>query len=335
MSPLATAAERPAASPSWLAGQPRLTIGLLNNMPDAALCATERQFDDLLAEAAGDMGIELRLFALPRVRRSPEALALMAGRYERAAGMAGDGLDGLIVTGLEPRAADLRDEPYWPALARVIDWTQDRELPTVWSCLAAHAAVLRRSGVYRRPLPAKLSGVFASVTIGNDPLVAGAAAPILTPHSRLNGLAEADLVGGGYAILTRSPAAGVDAFVQRECGLALFLQGHPEYDADTLAREYLRDAGRFLAGRRPDHPRPPTGYFDAATEAALGALAAASQAAPDAARLPLYAAALERAAPRQTWRAWAVRLYRNWLAEVAERAQQARRSSRSLVGPAA
>jgi homoserine O-succinyltransferase len=326
---------RETSTPAWLAGGRRLTIGLLNNMPDAALCATERQFDDLLAEAAGETGIELRLFALPRVRRSPEALALMAGRYERAGALPGAGLDGLIVTGLEPRAADLRDEDYWPALARVVDLTEEAALPTVWSCLAAHAAVLRLDGVHRRPLAAKLSGVFASEAVSDDPLVAGAASPILTPHSRLNGLAADDLVRAGYEVLTRSPAAGVDAFVRRGTSPALFLQGHPEYDAATLAREYLRDVGRFLAGRRPQHPRPPTGYFDAETEAALGALTADSHATLDPARLPLYAQALQRTAPRQTWRAFAVHLYRNWLAEVAERTQAMRGNERSFVDPAA
>jgi homoserine O-succinyltransferase len=326
---------REAAAPAWLAGGRRLTIGLLNNMPDAALCATERQFDDLLGEAAGDVGIDLRFFALPRVRRSLEALALMAGRYERAAALPTAGLDGLIVTGLEPRAADLRDEDYWPALARVVDWTDGAGVPTVWSCLAAHAAVLRQAGVHRRRLAAKLSGVFAGEAVSDDPLIAGAAAPILTPHSRLNGLAADDLVNAGYEILTRSPAAGVDAFVRRAAAPALFLQGHPEYDADTLAREYLRDVGRFLDGRRPMHPRPPTGYFDAETEAALGALTADSHATLDAARLPLYAAVLARAAPLQTWRVSAVRLYRNWLAEVAERAAAARWTDPGVVEPAA
>ena len=309
---------------------PRLTIGLLNNMPDAALCATERQFAGLLAEAAG-MEVEIKLFALPGVRRGHETRAAMNARYEGAAALTEAGLDGLIVTGLEPRAADLRDEPYWPALAGVIDWTEATGLPTIWSCLAAHAAVLRIGGVHRRPLPAKLSGVFASEPVSDDPIVAGVTSPILTPHSRLNGLHEPALVAAGYEILTRSPAAGVDAFARRDRGPALFLQGHPEYDADTLAREYLRDVGRFLKDQRPTHPRPPTGYFDAETEAALGALATGSQAAPDPARLPLYATALGRGAPPHTWRASAVTLYRNWLTEVSDRLP----SVQSLVGPAA
>ena len=217
----------------------------------------------------------------------------------------------------------------------MIDWTVATALPTVWSCLAAHAAVLRLDGIRRRPLPAKLSGVFASEPATNDPLVFGVLSPVLTPHSRQNGLAEEDLVRGGYEILTRSRAAGVDAFVRREGALALLLQGHPEYDADTLACEYLRDVGRFLKGRRASHPRPPTGYFDAETESRLGALTADSRVGRDPARLAHYAGTVGRASLRHTWRASAVRLYRNWLAEIAAQARPPRWTAHSFLGPAA
>ena len=44
-----------------------VVIGLVNNMPDAALQATERQFCDLLAEAYQDLLILLRFFSMPDV----------------------------------------------------------------------------------------------------------------------------------------------------------------------------------------------------------------------------------------------------------------------------
>jgi homoserine O-succinyltransferase len=312
-------AVRPAAP---LALRPRLTLGLLNNMPDAALCATERQFGELLKAASGETGVDLRLFALPGLERGERARAAMAGRYESAEALADAGLDGLIVTGNEPRAAELDAEPYWPALARVIDWTQSAAVPTLWSCLAAHAAVLRLSGVRRRPLPAKLSGVFENDIVADDPLVAGATQPVMTPHSRQNGLAEDDLVRRGYRILTLSPEAGVDAFAGP--GASLFLQGHPEYDADSLMREYLRDVGRFLRRERAAHPGTPAGYFGPAIERRLAELAAGSRTRPDPARLPLYADALTGARPTHSWRPSAVRLYRNWLSSVADAAQAPR-----------
>ncbi|MGH6955857.1 MAG: homoserine O-acetyltransferase/O-succinyltransferase family protein, partial [Caulobacteraceae bacterium] len=207
---------------------------------------------------------------------------------------------------------------YWPDLARVVDWADGDGLPTVWSCLGAHAAVLRLNGVRRRALPAKLSGVFESRIAGDDPLIAGAPARLATPHSRQNGLAEADLAAAGYRILTRSPEAGVDAFARRSGkGVALFLQGHPEYDAGTLMREYCRDVGRFLRGERPRHPASPAHYLAASVERELSALAERSARRPSPELMPLYAAALSRAEPAQTWRPFALTLYRNWLGEAA------------------
>ena len=57
--------------------------------------------------------------------------------------------------------------------------------------------------------------------------------------------------------------------MERDRSLFVFFQGHPEYDTDTLAREYRRDVGRFLRGERDNFPATPRGYFnDRATAAA-------------------------------------------------------------------
>jgi len=296
----------------------QLKIGLVNNMPDAALAATERQFRELLAEAGCGADIQLRLYALAGVKRGERANAFMEGRYAPAEACADDELDGLIVTGAEPKEADLRDEPYWPAFARLVDWADDAGVPSVWSCLAAHAAVLQLDGVRRRVLPRKLSGVFVSEPARADPLLAGAPAQI-TPHSRLNEVAEDDLVRRGYRILTRSREAGVDAFVRRDRSPQLFLQGHPEYDADSLAREYARDVSRYLAGERTTFPQTPHGYLDQRTEEALAQLARRALRRPTPDLNALVQVALSMAAPRRSWRASGLCLFNNWLSEAAGR----------------
>jgi homoserine O-succinyltransferase len=88
-------------------------------------------------------------------------------------------------------------------------------------------------------------------------------------HSRHNELNESELVARGYQILTRSDKAGVDIFARQYRSRFIFFQGHPEYDALSLQREYMRDLARYLAGDRDDYPAIPTNYFDAATEAQL------------------------------------------------------------------
>ena len=53
-------------------------VGLVNNMPDAALRATELQFARLLKASAGTLDVRLRLFSLGSIPRSDETRARMA-----------------------------------------------------------------------------------------------------------------------------------------------------------------------------------------------------------------------------------------------------------------
>jgi homoserine O-succinyltransferase/O-acetyltransferase len=295
-----------------------LVIGLVNNMPDGALQATERQFEGLLREAAGAADVSLRYLSLPEIERGERARAHMRGRYAHIDRLPAAGLDGLMVTGAEPQTARLDDEPYWASLVRVVDWSQAAEIPTVWSCLAAHAAVLHLDGVERRLMPAKRSGVFACAPARRHPLLAETPRPI-APHSRLNELVEDDLVSAGYQILTRSPEIGVDAFVKPGPALALFFEGHPEYAAETLLGEFLRDVGRYLRGEREVHPMPPSGYFDETTLCVLEELAARGKAGRDPRLIADYISATEELELKATWRPWAVGIYGAWLEHVSER----------------
>src|ERR1700731_4346560 len=91
-----------------------VTIGLVNNMPDPALEATERQFVDLIrAAAASKTIVRLLLFAIPEITRADTTRQDMAGRYRDASALWAAPVDGLIVTGPEPRMKNLKDEPYW------------------------------------------------------------------------------------------------------------------------------------------------------------------------------------------------------------------------------
>src|SRR6202000_1633981 len=105
--------------------------------------------------------VQLRLFSLAEIARGELARSRMEGFYADAQTLPMAGLDALIVTGAEPRGP-LQDEPYWASLSHLVDWAEIGTLSTMFSCLAAHAAVLHLDGIVRRPLARKLSGVFAA-----------------------------------------------------------------------------------------------------------------------------------------------------------------------------
>ena len=285
-------------------------IGLVNNMPDAAMRATELQFARLLKEAAQDFDVRLHLFAMPEIPRGEVARSRMEGFYADVASLADAEMDGLIVTGAEPRTEALDREPYWPALTRLIDWAGTGTVSTLFSCLAAHAAVLHLDGIKRRPLPKKISGVFPSLRAGEDALLTGLPARIATPHSRKNGLPESDLASRRYRILSRLTDGSADIFIRDGKSRLVFLQGHPEYGAEILGREYLRDMARFLKGEGP-RPDIPENYFDRVTENALQTLDGRGAGIED------YNDVVMAAVPLQAWRVHALRLYANWIAGIA------------------
>src|SRR5215469_16771408 len=261
-----TKPETPSDSLNGLSrGHPSLVVGLVNNMPDAALEATERQFRSLILAASGELSIYLKIFSIPEPRRSEVGREYVRQHCLTIDALWTGGLDGLIVTGTEPRAQHFPDEPYWPTLTRLIEWAGNNTISTVWSCLAAHAAVYHLEGIERRPFDRKLFGVFECAKIGEHPIVRDAPSGWWVPHSRHNGLAEEELLAGGYRVLSRSTEVGSDIFVKQGDSLAVFVQGHPEYEPDTLLREYRRDVRRFVAGERETYPEVPRGYFDRET----------------------------------------------------------------------
>jgi homoserine O-succinyltransferase/O-acetyltransferase len=294
-----------------------LEIGIVNNMPDASRLATERQFKELIDRALGSQPVRWHFYALDGIARGESAAQHRACYYRDVETLLQKKLDGLIITGCEPKAASLTDEPYWTSLTRVIDWAADNTRSTIFSCLAAHAAVLHLDGIQRVPREQKLSGIFDCAIVADDPLLNGFQSELRVPHSRLNDLAPEALSVRGYRILTSSPRAGVDMFVRQQGSLFVFLQGHPEYDADSLLREYRRDVGRYLRGERPNLPQVPEDYFDPLTEKHLAAFAlrVAAQKSQD----PQHelTSLLDNTQPVKTWRRSAVGIYRNWLTQLA------------------
>jgi homoserine O-succinyltransferase/O-acetyltransferase len=302
-----------------------IEIGIVNNMPDTALEATERQFIGLLAAASDKTTVRVRLFALPSLPRGETALRYLASHYSGIGELWNARLDGLIVTGTEPRCKDVTEEPYWADFAKLVDWAEHNTPSTVWSCLAAHAAVRHLDGIERQPFERKCFGVFECERTARHPLTAGHPIYVQVPHSRWNGITESALAASCYDVLTRAGEIGPDLFVKQTRSLFIFLQGHPEYEAETLLREYRRDVGRFLRQERPRYPDMPQNYFDEPSVETLEAFRTRALTNPVPELLETFPAVAPQEQVVSSWRRGAVRLYHNWLAAIsARRAASAR-----------
>ncbi len=142
--------------------------------------------------------------------------------------------------------------------------------------------------------------------------------PLLVSHSRWNDLRESELAFHGYRVLTRSAQAGVDIFVKQWRSLFVFFQGHPEYEPDSLFREYRRDVGRFLRGETSTYPALPSGYFDRRSELELAAFAEHARSNPHPEMLRDFPKDLNQAVDLSAARRdSSAAIVRNWLSFVA------------------
>jgi homoserine O-succinyltransferase len=310
-----------------------VTIGLINSMPAAAFKATESQFLSLLDYASEGIPIRLSLYTLPGTSMTG-VNGDHASSYSSVDALWDTHLDGLIVTGTEPMTPALKDEPRWESITKVLEWARDNTHSTVWSCLAAHAAVLHMDGLERRRNHAKHFGVFDCHRVSDHWLMEGAAPRFQIPHSRWHGVVEEEeLAAHGYSVLTRTADAGVDTFIKQENSLFVFFQGHPEYGSDTLLREYRRDVGRYLRNDAKTYPPVPRGYFDGESEEALSSLREKASSLRSDEVLAGVATVLEKIQIENTWQPTAVRIYRNWLKYICACKEASRSTGRVDIPP--
>ncbi|MFP5350337.1 MAG: homoserine O-succinyltransferase [Gammaproteobacteria bacterium] len=304
-----------------------LHIGLLNMMPDAALAATERQFFRLIGESNQIAQFYMHPFTLTQLKRSAEADAYVKQYYETFDDIKRAGLDALIITGANVTQPDLSLEPFWQPLIEVIDWAYANVTSTLCSCLATHAVMQFRYGQKRRHMGFKRWGVYSHRVVDRrHPLVAGVNTRFDVPHSRFNDISRAQFDAAGLKVLVESAEAGVHLAVSEDGFRLVFFQGHPEYDINSLLKEYKREVVRYAKGERLDYPPLVENYFSLRTQAILDEhrerVIAARQRRQPIPELPegLVAASLDN-----TWHDSAEAVINNWMGKVYQITNQDRR----------
>jgi homoserine O-succinyltransferase len=182
--------------------------------------------------------------------------------------------------------------------------------------MAAHAAVYRIAGIRRKGLDGKLSGLYECKKSLDHPLLEGVPESWFVPQSRYNGLPEHDLLDAGFDALTRLDA-GLDTFILKRKSLFLFFQGHPEYDAESLLLEYVRDVKRFAAGERDVYPNPPEAYFDFDTLRRLDEIRAEAHIKRNPDAHLAVTRLIQGHKIKNVWKSPSTTLYGNWLKYIA------------------
>jgi homoserine O-succinyltransferase len=291
-----------------------LHIGLLNMMPDSAFQVTEQQFMRLVGDSNHIAQFYVHCCTVPGLPRSESTQRYIDENYEDFASIRADGLDALIITGANVVNPRLELEPFYTPLTEVIGWATEHVTSVLCSCLSTHALMKYLHGIDRVRLPKKQWGVYSHrVVEPTHPLLRDINTRFDVPHSRYNAITRAQFLSAGLSILIESAEAGVHAAVSADGLRRVYFQGHPEYDANSLLKEYKRELFRHFDDER-DVPPFPEHYFGSEATAILGRyLEAAQHARASGQMLPDFPEAEVNPWLENTWRDTARAVFDNWL----------------------
>jgi homoserine O-succinyltransferase len=253
-----------------------LQVVILNLMPKKI--ETENQILRLLSNTPLQVNVELlRIDYRASKNTSPEHIDEFYHDFER---IRHNNYDGLIITGAPLGLVNHDDVIYWPQIEEIIEWSKTHVVSTLFLCWAAQAALKILHGVDKKVHAKKFSGVYTQNTFHrHNPLVRGFDDDFQVPMSRYADFSPEMFAGTGLNILASNEETGV-YLAASEDFRQVFVTGHPEYSADTLDQEYMRDIAEGVKAIVP------VNYYKEDN--------------PD-------------NAPRVTWRSHGNLLYSNWL----------------------
>ena len=254
-----------------------LRILVLNLMPTKIVTETQ------LARVLGNtpLQVEMELLKTSTHTAKNTAPEHMLAFYKTFDQVKDQKFDGMVITGAPVENMPFEEVSYWSELCEIMEWSKTHVTSTLHICWGAQAGLYYHYGIDKVPLPEKMFGIFPhKVTHTGSILFRGFDDVFMIPHSRHTTVRREDVVAvEGLKILSESDEAGLFALSTNK-GRQIFIMGHAEYDADTLAKEYFRDKNLGL----PIHV--PVNYFPNDDDTKQ---------------------------PQVTWRSSANLLYSNWL----------------------
>ncbi|MDR1571964.1 MAG: homoserine O-succinyltransferase [Clostridiales Family XIII bacterium] len=229
-----------------------IDIAIVNLMPIKEV--TETQLIRMLANTPLQVSLHLLTMGSHESRHTDRLH--MESFYDTFDEIRNRRFDGMIITGAPVEFLPFEDVDYWDELSNIMAYTTRNVFSTMHICWGAQAGLYFHYGIDKHVLPEKIFGVFSHrVCKSNSQLMRGFDELFFAPHSRHTQIRRDDVLRTeGLDILAESDEAGLHIVATPRLR-RIFVQGHSEYERDTLKLEYERDLGLGLV------TGPPRNYF--------------------------------------------------------------------------
>lgn len=219
-----------------------LRLLLLNLMPKKK--DTEVQF----ARLFGSSPLQVDMLLMTTASYTPRNTepAYLRRFYRQLDDVRDQYFDALIITGAPVETLPFEEVDYWLELVEIMEWSRTHCFRRLGICWGAQVLMKQFHGLEKHQMQEKLFGVYDhTLPPQAGRLMQGFTDRFPMPVSRYTYNREEDIVGAGLSVLACSDEAGVGMVWNADSG-DLYVLNHLEYDAETLAAEYFRDADTGL-----------------------------------------------------------------------------------------
>ncbi|GAM15307.1 homoserine O-acetyltransferase MetA [Mesobacillus selenatarsenatis] len=165
--------------------------------------------------------------------------------------------DGMIITGAPIELMEFEEVHYWDELKEILDWTERNVTSTLHICWGAQAALYHHYGINKFVLARKCSGVFTHRVLDHtEKLLRGFDDEFIAPHSRNTDISKEALQNHPQLKLLASSDEAGALIISSKDSRRIMITGHLEYEATTLAEEYLRDKEKGIEIVMPENYFP-------------------------------------------------------------------------------
>ena len=220
-----------------------LQIAIVNLMPTKEV--TETQLIRMLANTP--LQVDLQLLTMDSHESKNTDKLHLENFYKTFEEIKNQRFDGMIITGAPVEFLPFEEVDYWKELSEIFEYTKGNVFSTLHVCWGAQAALYYHYGINKFVMPEKLFGVFKhELKDKKSELTRGFDEEFYAPHSRHTQVKKEDILKfKELKILAESEITGPH-IIATEDKRRIFVQGHMEYDRETLKLEYLRDVNKGL-----------------------------------------------------------------------------------------
>ncbi|MFA5634901.1 MAG: homoserine O-succinyltransferase [Anaerovoracaceae bacterium] len=220
-----------------------LEIAIVNLMPTKEV--TETQLIRLLANTP--LQVNLKLLTMDSHASKNTKKEHMENFYNTYEEIKNNRFDGMIITGAPVEFLPYEEVDYWKELSEIMEYSKDNVFSVLHICWGAQAGLYYHYGIDKYVLPEKLFGVYPhKLKDKRSELMRGFDEVFYAPHSRHTQVMKEDILDfPELKILAESKIAGPHIIATKDKRM-IFVQGHAEYDSETLKLEYERDVKKGL-----------------------------------------------------------------------------------------